>query len=141
MGYSSKFSEVAVVCLLDLARGAARAELVDDLPWYTSDIAHELKVFSTLLSRLVIECEFMQAYLLTYRNKRPFWESDEVDVAVVSTALAAIFRILPEEQAIALFVTCIEPEQSAAVKLCVVKACIMLTIDVRTLDLLELIPN
>jgi neurofibromin 1 len=74
---------------------------------------------------------------LKYRNNRPFWEADEVDVAVVSAALASIYRILPEEEAISLFQTCMEPEQSPAVKVCAIQACIMLTIEVCTFKPVE----
>lgn len=51
-------------------------------------------------------------------------------MAVISAALVTIFRVLPEEEALTMFETCVAPEQSAAVKMSVVKACITLTIDV-----------
>jgi hypothetical protein len=67
---------------------------------------------------------------MNYRGKRPFWDADEIDVGVISASLVAIFRALPEEEVLELFNICLDPVHSAAVKLCVVKACLMLTIDV-----------
>jgi len=40
----SKYLDTAVICLLDFARGAIRAEDVGEPLMYAVDIAHELKV-------------------------------------------------------------------------------------------------
>ncbi len=68
--------------------------------------------------------------LLKWNNK-PFWECpDEIDVALMSDAMAALYRFLPEEESLHIFAQCVEPERSEAVKLCVVKACLTLIVDV-----------
>ena len=43
-----KYLETAVICLLDFARGAIRAEDVGEPLMYAVDIAHELKASFTL---------------------------------------------------------------------------------------------
>jgi neurofibromin 1 len=130
IGTASKFAEVAVVCLLDFARGISRTESIEELPWHPSEIAHEIKVFFWIWSHASLN-ELLQMYLMNYRNKKPFWDADEIDVAVISSALVAIYRFLPEEEALEMFKSCMEPEQSSAVRLCVIQACIMLTAEVR----------
>lgn len=44
-------------------------------------------------------------------------------------ALVAIYRFLPEEDALALFTICAEPDRSDAVKTCVVRACLTLALE------------
>lgn len=67
-------------------------------------------------------------------NNKPFWECpDEIDVALLSDAMAALYRFLPEEESLQIFEQCVEPERSEAVKLCVVKACLTLIVDVSDL--------
>ncbi|OJA17736.1 hypothetical protein AZE42_08827, partial [Rhizopogon vesiculosus] len=54
---------------------------------------------------------------------KPFWDSfEEIDVAAYAEALATIFRFLSEEESIPLFLDCLEPERSGAVKICAIKA-------------------
>jgi neurofibromin 1 len=61
-----------------------------------------------------------------------FWDSvDEIEVATYSAALVTVFRFLSEDQSIPLFLACIEPERSEAVKVCAVKACSTLVAEVR----------
>lgn len=45
----SRYSEVSIVCLLDFARGISRAGVLEEVPFYSADIAHELKVRDVLL--------------------------------------------------------------------------------------------
>ena len=69
--------------------------------------------------------------LLKWTKDRPFWECpDEIDVAVLADVLAALYRFLPPEESIPIFLHCFEPERSEAVKICVVKACLNLIMDV-----------
>lgn len=78
--------------------------------------------------------------LMKWTKDRPFWECpDEIDVAMIGDALAAFYRFLPEEESIPIFLQCLEPERSEAVKICVVKACLALIVDVRlSLSLCEM---
>jgi len=63
--------------------------------------------------------------------QKPFWESgDEIDVAMYSEALVTIFRFLPNEESLPLFTTCLEPERPESVKICAVKACLTLSLEV-----------
>ena len=69
--------------------------------------------------------------LLKWTKERPFWECpDEIDVAVFADVLAALYRFLPTEESLPIFQQCLEPEKSEAVKICVVKACLTLVVDV-----------
>ncbi len=73
-----------------------------------------------------------QARLLKSTDDRPFYEAPTyIDVALYADALVAIYRFLPEEEVEHIFLTCLEPERSPAVKMCVIKACIMLVIEVQ----------
>jgi hypothetical protein len=54
-----------------------------------------------------------------------------IDVAMYAEALVALYRFLPEEDALPLFVVCVEPERSEAVKTCVVRACLTLAEEAR----------
>ncbi len=70
--------------------------------------------------------------LLKWTKDRPFWECpDDLDVAMLSDAMAALYRFLPEEESISFFQQCVEPERSEAVKICAVKACLTLIVDVQ----------
>lgn len=63
--------------------------------------------------------------------QKPFWEaSDEIDVEFYMQALVTLFRFLPEDESLPFFSLCLEPERSDAVKICVVKACLTLTLEV-----------
>ncbi|KAI0329579.1 hypothetical protein GY45DRAFT_1324865 [Cubamyces sp. BRFM 1775] len=118
MPYGSKYYEVAVVCAIDICRAASRVQPPEDgteIPLISTamDIAHELKIS-----------------LMKWTKDRPFWECpDEIDVAMIGDALAAFYRFLPEEESIPIFLQCLEPERSEAVKICVVKACLALIVD------------
>ncbi|KAI0371618.1 hypothetical protein BV20DRAFT_1017123 [Pilatotrama ljubarskyi] len=118
LAYGSKYGEVASVCAIDICRAASRVRPPDDdsevpLISTASDLAHELKVT-----------------LLKWTKDRPFWECpDEIDVAMIADALAAIYRFSPEEESIPIFRQCLEPERSEAVKICVVKACLALVVE------------
>ena len=64
-------------------------------------------------------------------TQKPFWDCpDEIDVAMIGDALVTLFRFLPSSEVIPIFVKCMEPELSDAVKICVVKACITLLTEV-----------
>jgi hypothetical protein len=54
-----------------------------------------------------------------------------IDVAMYAEALVSVYRFLPVEDALPLFVICAEPERSEAVKTCVVRACLTLAEEVR----------
>ncbi|KAJ6515229.1 hypothetical protein C8R45DRAFT_1049017 [Mycena sanguinolenta] len=98
---ASKLSEVALVCLIDVCRMSSRVQPEGEVPLrlLAYDIAPEIK---------------------------PFWDFEEIDVAVYAQALTMVFRFLPEEDSLPLFEECLQPERSDAVKLCVVRACLTL---------------
>ncbi|KAL7282669.1 hypothetical protein ACG7TL_004142 [Trametes sanguinea] len=116
--FGSKYNEVAIVCGIDMCRAASRVRPPEDgseVPLVSTalDIAHELKMT-----------------LMKWTKDRPFWECpDEIDVAMMADALAALYRFLPEEESLPIFRQCVEPERSEAVKICVVKACLALVVD------------
>jgi hypothetical protein len=61
--------------------------------------------------------------LLDHPNGRPFWEStSEIDCPLYADALVMLYRFLPEKDSIMLFLECLKPERSEAVKLTVVIA-------------------
>lgn len=65
-------------------------------------------------------------------TQRPFWDCpDEIDVGLIGDALVTVYRFLPTEEAIRLFVDAMRPERSDAVKICVIKAIITLISEVR----------
>ncbi|KAH8096624.1 hypothetical protein BXZ70DRAFT_945419 [Cristinia sonorae] len=112
-----KLAEVALICALDVCRAASRVEPGErEVPLVSlaGDMTHEIK--SVLLS--------------WGTTQKPFWDCpDEIDVALIGDALVTLFRFLPASEAIPIFVKCMEPEQSDAVKICVVKACLTLITD------------
>ncbi|TBU46391.1 hypothetical protein BD309DRAFT_622853 [Dichomitus squalens] len=117
--FGSRYFDVALVCAVDICRAASRvrprADSENEVPLISMayDIAHELKIA-----------------LLKWTKDKPFWECpDEIEVALVSDALAALYRFLPEEESLGIFQQCLEPERSDAVKLCVMKACLTLVVD------------
>ncbi|KAI0677196.1 hypothetical protein C8Q78DRAFT_1180405 [Trametes maxima] len=118
VAFGSKYSEVAIVCAIDVCRAASRARPPDgdgEIPLISMavDLAHELKMT-----------------LMKWSKDRPFWECpDEIDVAMIADALAALYRFLPEDESLPIFQQCLEPERSEAVKICVVKACLALVVD------------
>lgn len=73
---------------------------------------------------------------MKWTKDKPFWECpDEIDVAMIADALASLYRFLPEDESISIFLQCLEPERSEAVKICVVKACLALIVEVTVLSL------
>jgi neurofibromin 1 len=99
-----------------------------------SDIAHEFKVVNFLIfvNCALAEADLdLQSTLWSTHTQKPFWDSvDEIDVAMYSGALVTVFRFLSEDESIPLFLACIEPERSEAVKVCAVKACSTLVTEV-----------
>ena len=74
---------------------------------------------------------------MTYRNQKPFWESDEeIDVGIISDILVVIHRYIPEDDSISVFQTCLEQSQSCAVKMCAVRALTLLSIEVARVNFL-----
>lgn len=64
-------------------------------------------------------------------KQKPFWDSfDEIDIGTYAEALVAIFRFLPEDETVPLFVACLEPERADAVKICAIKAASILATEV-----------
>ncbi|KAG2060194.1 hypothetical protein BDR06DRAFT_948277 [Suillus hirtellus] len=105
---NSKLSDVSFVCAIDMCRAGFRISPDGEMPLrhIAADISHEIK--STLQKS---------------PGQKPFWDSfDEIDVATYAEALVAVFRFLPEEESISLFLDCLEPERSDAVKICAIKA-------------------
>jgi hypothetical protein len=63
--------------------------------------------------------------------QKPFWDSGEdIDIDLYTHALVVVYLFLPEDESVPLFVACLEPERSSAVKICVVKACLILSAEV-----------
>ncbi|CAA7259350.1 unnamed protein product [Cyclocybe aegerita] len=113
---NSKLSEVALACSVDMCRAAAYIDTTSEVPLrlIAADIAHEIKgvLYSSGTSR------------------KAFWESyDDIDVALYSDALVAVFRFLPIEDSGPLFEACVEPERSEPVKTCVIRACLTIVQD------------
>lgn len=72
-----------------------------------------------------------QRYLVTYKNQKPFWESDdEIDVGIISDILVVIYRYIPEDDSIPIFQMCLDQSRSCAVKMCAVRALTLLSIEV-----------
>ncbi|KAG1755407.1 hypothetical protein EDB19DRAFT_1661084 [Suillus lakei] len=112
---NSKLSDVSFVCVIDMCRAGFRISPDGEMPLrhIAADISHEIK--STLQKS---------------PGQKPFWDSfDEIDVATYAEALVAVFRFLPEEESISLFLDCLEPERSDAVKICAIKAATTLSIE------------
>ncbi|PPR04649.1 hypothetical protein CVT24_011867 [Panaeolus cyanescens] len=112
----SRLSEIALACAVDMCRAAAYVSPDGEVPLrlVASDIAHEIK-----------------GSLYNWGpNRKPFWDSHEdIDVALYADALVAIYRFLPDEDAITLFQQCMEPERSDPVKTCAIRACLTLVQD------------
>jgi hypothetical protein len=98
-----------------------------------ADISHEIKVMVAVCNPNFPIANSMQSTLQKSPGQKPFWDSfDEIDVATYAEALVAVFRFLPEEESIPLFLDCLEPERSDAVKICAIKAATTLSIEVCT---------
>ncbi|KAJ7668141.1 hypothetical protein B0H17DRAFT_990194 [Mycena rosella] len=110
----SKLSETALVCAVDICRVGSRVNPEGDVPvrLLSYDIAPEIK---SALRHPVAS------------GQKPFWDLDEIDVALYAQALTMIFRFLPQEDSMLLFEECLMPERSDAVKLCVIRSCLTLT--------------
>jgi neurofibromin 1 len=134
---ASKFSEVALVCALDMCRVAFHIRPEGEVPLRVigSDIAHEIKVcvFSDSVPSPVVHASASQVALYKTHQGKPFWESsDEIDVGLYAEAIATVFRFLPEEEWTPMLVKCLEPERSEAVKIAVARAGLILAIEVRS---------
>jgi neurofibromin 1 len=80
---------------------------------------------------------FIQVALHKTHQGKPFWLSrDEIDIGLYAEALAAVFRFLPEEESLPLFIACLEPERSEAVKIVAARAGSMLALEVGRLCLI-----
>ncbi|KAG8218508.1 hypothetical protein J3R82DRAFT_4145 [Butyriboletus roseoflavus] len=104
----SKLSDIAFVCAIDICRAGFRISPEGELPLrhLATDIAHEIKMA-----------------IVAGVKQKPFWDSiDEIDIGTYAEALVAIFRFLPEDESVSLFVSCLEPERADAVKICAIKA-------------------
>ncbi|KAI0080777.1 hypothetical protein K474DRAFT_1717515 [Panus rudis PR-1116 ss-1] len=120
MNQSSRTTEIAMICALDICRTASRVapqEGIHDVPLLT--IAREIA--SDVRTRLM---KWVEGY--------GFWMSrDDIDVGLMGDALVTIYRFLDQEKTIELFERCLEPQQSDAVKICVIKALITLISEVK----------
>lgn len=68
-------------------------------------------------------------------KQKPFWDAfDEIDIGTYAEALVAVFRFLPKDESISLFVQCLEPERADAVKICAIKVASILTSEVSLLE-------
>ena len=135
MHSSSKLRDVSILCALDYCRGAARVKPDGDLPIRSIafDLAHDIRVSSRSTVGKVFDI-VLQSALLQYHDHKPFWEApEEIDVSMFADALVLLYRFSPLEEAHQLFKTCLEPERSDAVKLCVIKACVTLSVEVYSL--------
>ncbi|EMD40361.1 hypothetical protein CERSUDRAFT_148314 [Gelatoporia subvermispora B] len=117
VAFKSKNRDVAAICALDVCRAASRIRPEEDaeipLQALALDVAHELKIALT-----------------KWQNDRPVWDSpDEIDVAMVGDILVTLFRFLEEHESIPIFMTCLQPERSEAVKISAVKALITLIVE------------
>lgn len=104
---TGRLAPIAFRCLLDICKAASRSPKRPELPLrlLANDIIHEIK-----------------AVLFSHPNQRPFWESpSEIDCSLYADALVMIYRFL-EEEATDIFLECLKPERSEAVKLTVVLA-------------------
>jgi hypothetical protein len=98
-----------------------------------ADISHEIKVMVAVFNPNLPIANPLQSTLQKSPGQKPFWDSfDEIDVATYAEALVAVFRFLPEEESISLFLDCLEPERSDAVKICAIKAATTLSIEACT---------
>ncbi|KAF8883153.1 hypothetical protein CPB84DRAFT_1817082 [Gymnopilus junonius] len=108
---NSKLSEIALACVVDLCRAAAYIEpgVGTEIPLrlVAADVAHEIKgvLYNSGSSR------------------KPFWDiQDDIDMALYADSLVAIYRFLSFEEATDLFLACIDPERSEAIKTVVIRA-------------------
>ncbi|KAJ3719315.1 hypothetical protein C8R42DRAFT_777357 [Lentinula raphanica] len=110
--HTGKLGSVSLVCATDICRAAMYVQASKDevpLQMLAYDVAHEIK------SRI------------SNSNRSSFWEAcDDINVALWAEALVSVYRFLPKEDSHTLFMLCLEPDRSDAVKLCAVRACLTL---------------
>ncbi|TDL29911.1 hypothetical protein BD410DRAFT_780416, partial [Rickenella mellea] len=112
MNPASKLLDIALLASIDMCRAASRARPEGDV--VLRSIAPEVG-------------DDIKGVLWKAHNQRPFYESpDSIDVALFADAMVAMFRFLPEDESMHMFTACLEPERSDAVKMCAVKACVIL---------------
>lgn len=72
-------------------------------------------------------------------KQKPFWDSfDEIDIGTYAEALVAVFRFLPDEESVPLFVACLEPERADAIKICAIKAASILASEVFLIKIMQI---
>ncbi|KAF7975643.1 hypothetical protein HWV62_9093 [Athelia sp. TMB] len=111
---ASKFSETALICAMDMCKVAWRVSPDGEVPLRVigTDIAHEIK---TSLYKI---------------QGKPFWElTEDIDIGIYAEALSTAFRFIPEEESMPLFLTCLEPERSDAVKIVAARAATTLVLE------------
>ncbi|KIL70462.1 hypothetical protein M378DRAFT_1044573 [Amanita muscaria Koide BX008] len=108
IGSPSRLAEISLVCGVDVCRAATYIPPGDDVPLrlLAYDIAHEIK--SALSSA-------------TYR-KFYHENNEEVDIPFYAEAFVALYRFLPPEDSVPLFMDCLRPEKSDAIKTAPVRA-------------------
>ncbi|KAL4251095.1 Ras-GAP domain-containing protein [Abortiporus biennis] len=121
MASPNKQAEVGLVCALDICRAASRiraGEQETPLQSIAIDVAHEIK-----------------ANLLQWHNsQKPFWDyQEDIDVGLLGDALVTIYRFLSVDETVQIFLKCLDPGRSDAVKICVIRACITLITENRQL--------
>lgn len=73
-------------------------------------------------------------------KQKPFWDAfDEIDIGTYAEALVAVFRFLPDEESVPLFVACLEPERADAVKICAIKAASILASEVFLMRIMQIV--
>ncbi|KAF9067659.1 hypothetical protein BDP27DRAFT_1225535 [Rhodocollybia butyracea] len=109
---TSKLGLSSMACATDICRAAMHIKPSEDdvpLQMLATDVAHEIKA------------------RIWNPTRKPFWEySEDVNVPLWAEALVSVYRFLPREDSDMLFMACLEPERSEAVKLCAVRACLTL---------------
>ncbi|KAF7329572.1 Ras-GAP domain-containing protein [Mycena kentingensis (nom. inval.)] len=110
----SKLSDTAIVSVVDMCRVASRVRPDGGdiaIRMFAYDVVPEIK--SALRHPMG-------------SGQKPFWDYDDIDVALYASCLVSMFRFLPEQDSLLFFEECLLPERADAVKLCVVRA--MLTL-------------
>ncbi|KAK2465915.1 hypothetical protein APHAL10511_001556 [Amanita phalloides] len=112
LGTLSRFSEISLTCAIDICRAAVYVSPGDEIPLriLAYDVVHEIKA------------AFSSA---TYR-KMYSEHYDEIDIPFYAEALVALYRFLPPEDSLPLFLHCLRSEKSDAVKATAVRACLTL---------------
>ncbi|KIK64870.1 hypothetical protein GYMLUDRAFT_83217 [Collybiopsis luxurians FD-317 M1] len=112
--HPSKLASTLLACTTDICRAAMYIKPTDDdipLQAFGYDLANELKTY------------------IWNPTGKSFWEfSQDIDVALWAEVLISVFRFLQDTRK--LFLVCLEPQRSDAVKLCAVRACLTLAQEV-----------